>query len=85
MSEVEAKGLEPEEDFEEPTIVRESTDNVGDVSVEINVEELLQDLEVDGILSSEDEGPEAARRKLEEMMEEKRAARELEDFDDYDI
>ncbi len=85
MSEVEATGFEPEDEFDEPTIVRESTDNVGDVSVEINVETLLHDLEVDGLLSSEGKGPEAARRKLEEMMEQKRAARELEDFDDYDI
>ena len=84
MSEADAKDMEPEDDFGEPTIVRESTDNVGDVSVEINVEELLHDLEVDGILSGED-GHEAARRKLEDMMEQKRAAQELEDFDDYDI
>jgi hypothetical protein len=85
MSEVEAKGLEPGDEFDEPTIVLESTDNVGDVSVEINVEALLHDLEVDGLLSAGGQGPEAARRKLEEIMERKRAARELEDFDDYDV
>lgn len=84
MSEVKENETAPEEDFGEPTIARESTDNVGDVSVEINVEELLHDLEVDGILSAED-NHEAARRRLEEIMEKKRAAQELEDLDDYDI
>jgi hypothetical protein len=84
MGQVETKDVEPEEDFGETTVVGEFTDNVGDVSVEINVEELLHDLEVDGILT-EGECKEAARRRFEEVMEKKRAARELEDFDDYDV
>lgn len=60
------------------------TDNVGDPSVEINVEELLQTLESElpaafGGTSS------GARHRLEEFMESKRAKRDLEDFDDYKV
>lgn len=59
------------------------TDNVGDPSVEINVEELIHELEVDGIGRPGRE--QAAKRRLEEIMEKKRAQRELEDFEDYEI
>lgn len=59
------------------------TDNVGDPSVEINVEELIHELEVDGITRPGRE--QAAKRRLEELMEQKRAKRELEDFEDYEI
>jgi hypothetical protein len=62
----------------------EVTDNVGDPSVEINVEELLVELASEGFNMGV--GHEhAAKRRLEELMEEKRARRELEDFEDYDI
>jgi len=84
MGETETIDFEPEEDFGDTTFIGEITDNVGDVSVEINVEELLNDLDVDAILSGGDRH-DAAMRRLEEIMEAKRAARELEDFDDYDI
>ena len=59
------------------------TDNVGDASVEINVEELIHELEVDGVTRPVRE--QAAKRRLEELMEKKRAKRELEDFDDYEV
>jgi len=59
------------------------TDNVGDASVEINVEELIHELEGDGV--SRPGGEQAAKRRLEELMEKKRAKRELEDFDDYEV
>lgn len=58
------------------------TDNVGDPSVEINVEELIHDLEVDGLVPCREQ---AAKRRLEELMEQKRAKRDLEDFEDYDV
>ena len=73
---------EEEAEDEAPEAVAE-TDNVGDPSVEINVEELIHDLEVDGLTSPNRE--QAAKRGLEELMEKKRAMRELEDFDDYDV
>lgn len=59
------------------------TDNVGDPSVEINVEELIHDLEVDGVVGPGRE--QAAKRRLEELMEQKRAKRDLEDFEDYEV
>jgi hypothetical protein len=59
------------------------TDNVGDASVEINVEELIHELEVDN--GSRPGGEQAAKRRLEELMEKKRSKRELEDFDDYEV
>jgi hypothetical protein len=77
---------EDEEDAEEEEVVAEpaaETDNVGDPSVEINVEELIHELEVDGVGRPGRE--QAAKRRLEELMEQKRAKRDLEDFDDYDV
>ena len=69
-----------EEEAAEDTIVfstAKDSDNVGDVSVEINVEELIAEFELS-------ENNEAARRKeirrrLEEIRERKEAMRELED------
>jgi hypothetical protein len=77
---------EDEEDAEEEETEAEpaaETDNVGDPSVEINVEELIHELEVDGVTRPGRE--QAAKRRLEELMEKKRSKRELEDFDDYDV
>ena len=59
------------------------TDNVGDASVEINVEELIHELEDDGVVRPGRE--QAAKKRLEELMERKRSKRELEDFDDYEV
>jgi len=61
-----------------------ATDNVGDPSVEINVEELLRTLESEAPLNGRDNGCEA-RHRLEELMESKRAKQDLEDFDDYKV
>jgi hypothetical protein len=58
------------------------TDNVGDPSVEINIEQLLQALEAESADTSEKHTV-AARHRLEELMESRRAKREIEDFDDY--
>ncbi|HEY9181724.1 MAG TPA: hypothetical protein VIQ99_00910 [Gammaproteobacteria bacterium] len=75
---------EDEEDAEdEESEGTPETDNVGDPSVEINVEELIHELEVDTVARPDRE--QAAKRRLEELMERKRAKRELEDFDDYEI
>ena len=75
---------EDEEDAEdEGSEAVAETDNVGDPSVEINVEDLIHELEVDGITRPGRE--QAAKRRLEELMEQKRAKRELEDFEDYEI
>lgn len=60
-----------------------ATDNVGDPSVEINVEELLQTLEQEVGPEHAGEDSSVARQRLEELMERRRARRDLEDFDDY--
>ena len=62
----------------------EATDNVGDPSVEINVENLILELEADGLVNRIGD-EKNTRQRLEELMERKRAMRELEDFDDYEI
>ena len=61
-----------------------STDNVGETSVEINVEDLIAEIEAE---SDQNTDPRAAssRKRLDEMLEEKRAARELEDFEDLEF
>ena len=87
--ELAAEKLEEEfEDSEPETTVEieavESTDNVGDPSVEINVESLIRELEADGLVNRID-NEKNARARLEELMERKRAMRELEDFDDYEV
>ena len=73
-----------EEDEESEDAEIEVSDNIGDPSVEINVEELIGELETKGFgcqLNKE----QAAKRRLEELMEEKRSRRDLEDFEDYEI
>jgi hypothetical protein len=80
---LEEEPVEEEAEAEESEPIPSETDNVGDPSVEINVEELIHDLEVEGISAAGKE--QAAKRRLEELMEKKRAKRDLEDFDDYDV
>lgn len=74
---------EADDDVEESAAAPE-TDNVGDPSVEINVEELIHEIEAEGD-PSRPCGELAAKRRLEDLMERKRAKRELEDFEDYEI
>ena len=75
-----AEELGKPNDSEDASIDDDSA-NVGDPSVEINVEELISELETNGLVSALD-GEQEARRRLEELMERKRANRDLEDFDD---
>lgn len=62
-----------------------STDNVGDASVEINVEALISELEADGLTEACAAEHAAAKRRLEDLMEQKRSKQQFEDFDDYDV
>lgn len=59
-----------------------ATDNVGEQSIEINVESLIAELEAE---SGHGKAPDmqCARRKLEDYLERKRIARDLEDFEDF--
>jgi hypothetical protein len=61
-----------------------STDNVGDTSVEINVDDLISEVEAAG-LPSDHFTHEKARKRLEEIMEERRTSEDLSDFDDFDL
>ncbi|MEO0574977.1 MAG: hypothetical protein AAF004_05900 [Pseudomonadota bacterium] len=70
-----------EEEFA-TTIVIENNDNVGGVSVEINVQELVADIEQAKDSSA---AGVAARRRLEALMEEKRLERLLDEDDDFGI
>jgi hypothetical protein len=71
----------PEAEVEEAADVA-ITDNVGEQSIEINVESLIAELEAE---SQHGKAPEiqCARRKLEDFLERKRIARDLEDFEDF--
>ena len=71
-----------DEDTEDVENDDPATDNVGDPSVEINVEELLQTLESE-LPAGLEHKVSGARHRLEELMESRRAKRDLEDFDDY--
>lgn len=64
-------------DIPEDTIVMDidSNDNVGDISVEINVDELLAKIETDD--SDEAVQKRAAHRKLGEINEQRRAAEDI--------
>lgn len=61
-----------------------STDNVGEQSVEINVEGLIAELEAE---TRQVGKPDiiSARRKLEDYLERKRVAHDLEDFEDFEV
>jgi hypothetical protein len=72
-----------EAESETATVAAPTTDNVGDISVEVNVEDLIAQLE-----SESKGGPAAdgsARRKIEDILEEKRVAKEIMDIEDFDI
>jgi hypothetical protein len=60
------------------------TDNVGEQSIEINVENLIAELEAE---TQKDKAPDVrcARRKLEDYLERKRIAQEIEDFEDFEV
>lgn len=80
-----ARDVAPEVEADENDEVLEvdgsPTDNVGEQSIEINVESLIAEVEAE----SQRGAPDApcARRKLEDYLERKRIAHELEDFDDF--
>ncbi len=60
-----------------------ATDNVGDISIEVNVEDLIAQIESESKSGPAPDG--SARRKIEDILENKRVAREIMDFDDFDI
>lgn len=75
-----------DEDIPEETVVlseASSTDNVGDVSVEINVEELIA--EVEASQNRESRRRKEVRRRLEEIREQREAMKDMEDTYSFDL
>lgn len=73
------------EDTEELSVAAASnTDNVGDASVEINVEELISEVEAAGLPTDHFQNG-TPRKRLEELLEEKRMSKEISDFEDFDL
>lgn len=73
--------VEAEEGAVEPVVA--ATDNVGDISVEVNVEDLIAQIESESKGGPAPDG--SARRKIEDILEEKRVAREIMDLEDFDV
>jgi hypothetical protein len=71
----------PEVEPENETIGR--TDNVGEISVEFNVDDLIAELEAERTKSSDNEG--CPRKKLEQILEQRQADRAAEDMDGFDL
>ena len=82
-----ASAREPEPEAEEPEAeaapAAATTDNVGDISVEVNVEDLIAQIEAESRDGAPPSG--SARRKIEDILEEKRIAKEIMDLEDFDI
>ena len=74
----------PDSDFEldETSALSTGTENVGETSVEIDIEELIAEIEDDDPKSGGRDG--SARKRLEELLEQKRVAHELEELDEFD-
>jgi len=62
----------------------DNTDNIGEVSVEIDVDELISEMKSAGLDTSHLTGS-CGRRRMEEIMEQRRISRELMDFEDFDL
>jgi hypothetical protein len=77
--------LEVAEDAEDTVVFSsaKNSDNVGDVSVEINVEELIAEFE--SSQSVEVARKKEIRRRLEEIWEQRQAMKELEDTFSFDM
>jgi len=83
MSEQSNNVVEIDDDELEVEKETTSTANVGETSVEINIEELIAELELEGMCTQQSESN--ARKKLEDILEQRRIARELEDMDKFEI
>jgi hypothetical protein len=76
------ENLEVDEDFESEEVESDVSDNIGETSVEFNVDDLIAELEAERASQGHHECP---RKKLEEILEQRRIARDLEDMDDFDV
>ena len=71
-------------DPEETDADIEFTDNVGEISVEIDVEELIAELEAEGRSGCEQKDH-STRKRLEDILEAKRAAHEIDEIDEIEL
>jgi hypothetical protein len=75
--------LDEFEEEERDSKLQPANSNVGEISVEINVEDLIAEIEADSPPRPKCEDK-PARTRLEELLEEKRAAREFGEEDEFD-
>ncbi len=68
-----------------PDEIESDDDIVLDDSVNIDISQLIDELEAECSKHSVSRHGESAKRRLERLMEERLTARELMDFDDYDL
>jgi hypothetical protein len=79
-------GNEANDDFGDTALLdagAKKTDNVGEASVELDVETLVKEFEEEASTDVDKDG--RIKRRLDAMVERKRRHEELVDFDDYDI
>ncbi len=77
------EGAESGPGLTEADDVDEVTSNVGETSVELDVDQLIADLENSRDQDSEADGP-SPRKRLEDILEQRRVADELRDIDDLE-
>lgn len=75
--------LDVDVDVDDTVAMSGRTDNVGETSVEIDVNELIAELEAEGGIQPRPRDG-TARKRLEEVLEERRIAHEIEDLDELD-
>ncbi|MDJ0927318.1 MAG: hypothetical protein QNJ73_06650 [Gammaproteobacteria bacterium] len=85
-TEADEKDLETEGEDTSDTAMSETldTDNIGGASVEIDVDELIAEMEAEGVPADHLKDSDA-RKRLDEIMEQKRMSHDLVDFDDIDF
>jgi type II secretory pathway component PulK len=80
---VEVDTIDEDLDHEDPTAdLAIQTANVGETSVEIDVEALIAEFEAESEVASNIHEADP-RKRLEKILEERRAARELDDIDEF--
>jgi len=80
----EDEGTDDEAGEADALVDDDATDNIGDASVEINVEQLISELESNGLVT-DCMREHQTKRRLEEILEKRWAKKALEDFDDYEL
>ena len=70
-------------DIDDTAEAVKASSNVGETSVEIDVEELIAELEAD-CNTSHPAKEESSRKRLEDILEERRIAHELDEIDEFD-